>query len=525
MVATSYGIVLDGIEGVLVTLEARTSFDAEPGQMRVIGLPDAAVREGALRARIALSPILQNQVFDLDWGVLVNLAPADLRKVGRTLDLPLAIVYAGLVLGLDARAVREFLFLGEVGLDGSVRAVTGTLAATLVARKCGLKIVCPEDCAREALMVEGLDVFTVRTVVDAIDVVRGRIDARPDARGFEPVASGVPAGIPDLCEVHGQFLARRALEIAAAGAHNLLLEGAPGSGKTMLARRLPGILPPLSDEDALETAVIHGAVRAVDHARFHVPPFRSPHHTATPVGLAGGGSPIRPGELSLAHRGVLFLDEFPEFSRECLEVLREPIEERAIHITRAGRVRRLPAHVLVVAAMNPCPCGFHGLMDGRCSCTPLQVQRYRSRISGPLLDRFDLRVRLRPVGAGELVDSPGGEGSDAVRARVVAAREAQRLRARAIGAVSPNADLADKDVMRVTRLDPAGLAFFRRLVESYRLSARGARRLLRVARTVADLSAAAEVTTLHLAEAASLRMPDASDGTQDAAGTASYVAG
>ena len=309
--------------------------------------------------------------------------------------------------------------------------------------------------------------------------------------------------------MRGQYLARRALEIAAAGGHNLLFEGPPGSGKTMLARRMPGILPPLTDDEALECALVHGAVRAARPPDgCAIPPFRSPHHTASPVGLAGGGNPIRPGEISLAHRGVLFLDELPEFSREALEVLREPMEERVVHITRAGRVRTLPAHVLIIAAMNPCPCGFHGLLDGRCTCTPQQVNRYRSRISGPLLDRFDLRVRLKPVKASDLFDGKPAEGSREVRERVIAARDRQRDAKSRRKAPPLNADLPDRVAWDLARLGPPEIAFYRRLVESAGLSARGARRLLRVSRTIADLEGAERVSEIHLSEAVAFRMSE-----------------
>ncbi|HYC78132.1 MAG TPA: YifB family Mg chelatase-like AAA ATPase [Planctomycetota bacterium] len=504
--ATCLGLVLDGVEGAPVTVEAHETFDAVPGALRICGLPDPAVKEGGLRLRIAMHPLIGDEVFKLVGGVLINLAPADLKKIGRTLDLPMAMAYAALVLGLDRERVKRLLFLGEIGLDGEVRPVVGLLAAMLEAKRRGLGVVCPAANLDEALLIEGPDVYPVRRVEEAFDVARGAAPPCAAPRGPSAVARA-PARLPDLAEVHGQFLARRALEIAAAGGHNLLFEGPPGSGKTMLARRLPGVLPPLSDEEALEAALVRASVRPLDPSRFHAPAFRNPHHTASPVGLAGGGNPIRPGEVSLAHRGVLFLDELPEFRREALEVLREPMEERAVHVTRAGRARALPAHVLVVAAMNPCPCGFAGLDDGRCRCTPFQVRRYVARISGPLLDRFDLRVRLRPVPPAELLDATPSEASVAVRGRVTAARARQRARGR--GAL--NAELSDAELGAVAALRPSDAAFYRRLLEAHRLSARGAKRLLRTARTAADLAGADEVGAVHLAEAASYRLGAAAE--------------
>jgi magnesium chelatase family protein len=495
-------LVLDGVEGQLVVVEAQDTFDVEQGRTKICGLPDASVREGALRMRLAVHPFVQDAAFKFAGGVLLNLAPADVRKAGRTLDLALAMAYAGLLLDVDRSRLKSLLFLGETALDGEIRSVPGVLAAALEAKRHGLGLVLPAESLAEAALIEGPALYPVRYAFEAFDVVLGGRPPVEVARGAAAAAAAfTPDHGPDLAEVRGQYLARRALEIAAAGGHNLLFEGPPGSGKTMLARRMPGILPPLEDAAALEAALVLSSRREVDLRRFRLPPFRSPHHTASAAGLAGGGNPIRPGEISLAHRGVLFLDELPEFSREALEVLREPMEERRVHVTRAGRTRTLPADCLIVAAMNPCPCGFAGAADGRCRCGPPAVRRYTARLSGPLLDRFDLRVRLRPVPAAELIDAPEGEPSAAVRARVVAARSRQRAR----GAL--NADLDEAGLRKHAALGATERGLYRRITETHRLSARGAKRLLRTARTLADLEGAPSVGALHLNEAASFRLP------------------
>ncbi len=506
--AVCRGLVLDGVEGQLVTVEAQDTFDVEQGRTKICGLPDASVREGALRMRLATRPFVGDAIFKFAGGVLLNLAPADVRKAGRTLDLALAMAYAGFLLDVDRPRLRRLLFLGEIALDGEVRATPGVLAAAIEARRHGLGLVLPADALAEAALIDGPPLYPVRYAFEAFDVVLGGrkpADVPRGADAVEALAGGPLAKAPELAEVQGQYLARRALELAAAGGHNLLFEGPPGSGKTMLARRLPGILPPLDDAAALEAALVLSSRREVDLRRFRIPPFRSPHHTASAVGLAGGGSPIRPGEISLAHRGVLFLDELPEFSREALEVLREPMEERRVHVTRAGRTRSMPADCLVVAAMNPCPCGFAGAGDGRCRCPPQTVRRYVSRLSGPLLDRFDLRVRLKPVPAGQLIDAAPGEGSASVRERVVGARRRQAAR----GLL--NAELDEAGLHRFAALDVAERGLYRRLTEKHDLSARGAKRMLRVARTLADLAGAEAITALHLSEAASFRLGTAGE--------------
>ncbi|WP_263771729.1 YifB family Mg chelatase-like AAA ATPase [Propionivibrio soli] len=484
---------LDGLSAPEIAVEVHLAGGLP--SVTLVGLPDTEVKEARDRVRASL----QNSGFEFPAKrITVNLAPADLPKESGRFDLPIALGILAASGQIPDSALQGYEFAGELSLSGGLRPIRGALAMVLAAGQRGRAFVMPTESAREASLARDAEVLGADTLLQVCAHLAGH-ETLPH-RTPELTESAEADAYPDLTDVRGQTQAKRVLEIAAAGGHSLLLAGPPGTGKSMLATRLPGLLPPMSHAAALESAAILSLAGQFRPDGFGRHPYRSPHHTASSVALVGGGSVPRPGEISLAHQGVLFLDELPEFDRRVLEALREPLESGRVHISRAARQAEFPAQFQLIAAMNPCPCGYHGDANGKCRCTPDQVARYRNKLSGPLLDRIDLQIEVPAVPADALQKAPDGEPSSIVRERVSQARALQIARQG-----KPNARLTVKEIDRHCETDSDGSALLKHALARLNLSARAYHRALKVARTIADLAGSPDLRSQHIAEAVQYR--------------------
>ena len=503
MFVTIRSMGLLGLDAYPVYVETDLSKKQMP-VFDIIGLPDTAVKESRERVR---SSIKNSGMLFPGGGIVVNLAPAGVKKTGSLYDLPILVSILAAA-GAISEDISSSAFVGELSLGGDIRPVRGALPMTIAAMQQGMKrIFLPYDSAGEASFVDGIDVIPVKNVAELTSMLTGKSAIKPMDRK-KPEAGHAVMNI-DMSEVRGQFAAKRALEIAACGGHNILLIGSPGAGKSMLAKRLPTILPEMTQEEIIETSKIHSIAGELDSSGelVTVRPFRSPHHTVSTAGLAGGGSVPAPGEISLAHNGVLFLDELPEFSRAAMEILRQPVEDGKITISRANAALTYPCSIMLVAAMNPCPCGFFGHPSKQCTCTPQQVSKYLGKISGPLLDRFDLHIEVPPVDFSELAGSDEVESSETIRKRVNRVRKMQSERYKGTG-ISCSAAMTPGAVRKYCVMDDSARELMMKTFDSLGLSARAYDKILKIARTIADMADSETIRTEHIFEAVQYRSLD-----------------